>query len=329
MLSKGATCFLVVFLSAIAGSSAAVNAADKVLEMARQVFNVNKDSLLLGMKEGLLGKEQQQQQQQQQKHTNVLTTTMTESLAVHFDVLEITDSLGREMTSPTWQAMLRALGGDREILKRFKGLRDKFAQLESQLTESQTVERLEELSKLSPAWNKVWSHLQNRVEKVTNLYEWFDRYQKNSEAVNERTLKDYALAVHSKDGESVKRTEETIHELVCPEKKDEDDEVSASHAAADLTSDVDHRQTAQQSAVPVQSAPAVNQAQSAAAQSAPADLTAAANHTLVNQTDSIDCVGGVFDTLNDTLTKVSLPLPGRKNKNPHYNNLWPISGICR
>lgn len=148
---------------------------------------------------------------------------LVEPLSLQLAVLQVTDSLKREMSLPKWQAMLRALGGDREILKRFVQLRTRFSTLEKQVGQAgdewAIVEQLKNLAELetsSTSWGLLWSQLHNLIQTVNNLYEWFDRYQRNAAVVNERTLRDFADTVHGQDNLTTGKVLESIHKAVCP-----------------------------------------------------------------------------------------------------------------
>lgn len=146
-------------------------------------------------------------------------------LSLQFGVLHVTDSTSRDMSLPKWQAMLRALGGDREILKRFAQLRPSFNELEIQVSQQQDgqqeiyqiFDRLAEIeTSVNNSWSRLWPKLKSSVHVVSNLYDWFDRYQRNAAVVNERTLRDYAETVHGQDGLTTSQAIEEIHQVVCP-----------------------------------------------------------------------------------------------------------------
>lgn len=163
------------------------------------------------------------------------TTELVQPLSLQIAVLHVTDALSREMNLPKWQAMLRALGGDREILKRFTQLRPHFAALEKRLIQGQdggTEEQLDQLAALntsSTTWTRIWPQLQTFIQTVANLHDWFDRYQRNAAVVNERTLRDYAETVHGTDGLTISRALASIHKAVCPSSTSEDDMESANN----------------------------------------------------------------------------------------------------
>ena len=149
---------------------------------------------------------------------NQLESSVVNPLSLQLAVLQVTDSLNREMSSSTWQAMLRALGGDREILTRFSRLRERFSVLEDQLALGRSTEQFQVLSDISHSvWSRLWPQLETLVKTVTDLYDWFSLYQRNSAAVNERTLSDYAQLVHGKDGLNTIKALDFIHKIVCPE----------------------------------------------------------------------------------------------------------------
>jgi hypothetical protein len=158
-----------------------------------------------------------------------VTTEFAQPLSLQIAVLHVTDALSREMNLPKWQAMLRALGGDREILKRFAQMRPHFALLEKKLGQGQdggTEEQLDQLAALNTSfttWTRIWPQLQTLIHTVGNLHDWFDRYQRNAAVVNERTLRDYAETVHSTDGLTIGQALISIHKAVCPFSMDEDD----------------------------------------------------------------------------------------------------------
>lgn len=146
-------------------------------------------------------------------------------LSLQFGVLHVTDSTSRDMSLPKWQAMLRALGGDREILKRFAQLRPSFNELENQVGQqqdgqqeiNQIFDQLAEIeTSVKNSWSRLWPKLKSSVQVVSNLYDWFDRYQRNAAVVNERTLRDYAETVHGQDGLTTSQAIEAIHKVVCP-----------------------------------------------------------------------------------------------------------------
>lgn len=156
------------------------------------------------------------------------TTEFVQPLSLQLTVLDLTNALSREMNLPKWQAMLRALGGDREILKRFAQMRPHFALLEGRLKQNQEGgldQQLDQLAALntSTTWTRIWPQLKTLIENVANLYDWFDRYQRNAAVVNERTLRDYAEAVHSKDGLTLAEALHLIHQQVCPSGTDDQD----------------------------------------------------------------------------------------------------------
>ncbi len=164
------------------------------------------------------------------------TTELSQPLSLQIAVLHVTDALSREMNLPKWQAMLRALGGDREILKRFTQLRPHFAALEKRLysqgQDGGTEEQLDQLAALntsSTTWTRIWPQLQTFIHTVANLHDWFDRYQRNAAVVNERTLRDYAETVHGTDGLTISRALASIHKAVCPSSTSEDDIESANN----------------------------------------------------------------------------------------------------
>lgn len=146
---------------------------------------------------------------------------IAQPLSLQLEVLDLTNSLNREMNLPKWHAMLRALGGDREILKRFAQMRPYFTELEGLLKQGhdEGIEgQLDRLAALntSSTWTRVWPQLQTLINTVANLHDWFDRYQRNSAVVNERTLLDYAKTVHGNDGLTISKALESIHEEICP-----------------------------------------------------------------------------------------------------------------
>ena len=152
---------------------------------------------------------------------------LAQPLSLQVAVMHVTDALSREMSLPKWQAMLRALGGDREILKRFAQMRPHFAALEKQLGQGQdggTEEQFDQLTALntSSTWTRIWPQLQSFIQTVTNMHDWFDRYQRNAAVVNERTLRDYAETVHGTDGLTISKALASIHKAVCPPGVDDD-----------------------------------------------------------------------------------------------------------
>lgn len=145
---------------------------------------------------------------------------LVQPLSLQIAVMQVTSALSREMNLPKWQAMLRALGGDREVLKRFAQMRPHFALLEKRLSAGQDggieeqLNQIAALSTSSTTWTRIWQQLQTLIQEVDNLHDWFDRYQRNSAVVNERTLRDYAETVHS--GLTIEKALASIHEAVCP-----------------------------------------------------------------------------------------------------------------
>ena len=202
------TCVLLMILCFDRSLSAMV-AQDKVSEIIQQA-----EKHIFGMSEG--------DPRQLDGIQDGQITQMVEPLSLQLSVLQVTDSLTREMSLPKWQAMLRALGGDKEILKRFAQLRSGFSNLEKQVGQSGDhwgmYEQFNHLSELktSTPWARLWPRLQTLVETVSNLYDWFDRYQRNAAVVNERTLRDYADTVHGQDGLTTVKAIESIHKPACP-----------------------------------------------------------------------------------------------------------------
>lgn len=199
----------------------AMVAQDKVIEMVQQVKEQISDTLM-GVPD-LTGQK---------------APTWSEPLSLQLAVLEVTDSLSREMSLPKWQAMLRALGGDREVLKRFAQLRPRFNALEKQANYEGGIEDqlnlVANLNTSSTSWGLLWPQLQTLIQTVTNLHDWFDRYQRNVEVVNERTLRDYAETVHGKDGLTTGKAIESLHTSVCPfdiEDENNDDSFNSSRMA--------------------------------------------------------------------------------------------------
>lgn len=148
---------------------------------------------------------------------------LAQPLSLQMAVVRVTDALNREMNSPKWQAMLRALGGDREILKRFGQMRQHFDVLQKQLNRDQdgggdVEDQLQQLadSNTTSKWSSLWPIVRSSIETVDSLHDWFDRYQKNSAVVNERTLRDFADTVHANGGLTLANTLDAIHKMVCP-----------------------------------------------------------------------------------------------------------------
>ena len=213
-------CLLLLLLQAATIQSAMV-AQDRLLELVHKV-----KSELHDVKDHVVQEAQDTTRDQliqlmrsaseQQEQTD--TPAVIGALALQMDVLNVTDSLNREMSIPTWQAMIRALGGDREILKRFAQLRPSFAAMEKQLSHGSAEDQLNQLSfEFESPWTRLWPQLQTLIETVSNLHDWFDRYQRNSAVVNERTLRDYADTVHGSDGLTTAKALESIHKATCPE----------------------------------------------------------------------------------------------------------------
>jgi hypothetical protein len=202
---------MLMFLVLVPQLEAAVVAQDKVFEMvhqARQIFanltGPQTDASLLPSADA--------------------EVPIVDPLSLELAVLQVTDSLSREMSSPTWQAMLRALGGDREILKRFAQLRPRFAAIEKRLTRGQVEDHFSLLGdSMETPWTRLWPQLQTLIETVGNLHDWFDRYQRNSAVVNERTLRDYAETVHGSDGLTTVKAIESIHKAICPENPNQEE----------------------------------------------------------------------------------------------------------
>lgn len=143
--------------------------------------------------------------------------TVADPLSLQLAILRVADSLHRETSSSSWTAMLRALGGDREILTRFSALRDRFSSLEYQLVSSGAMHQLRTLSDHHESdYSRVWPQLETLLSSVSSLYEWFHLYQRNAGAVNEKTLRDYADSVHGQDGTTTVKALQLIHETVCP-----------------------------------------------------------------------------------------------------------------
>jgi hypothetical protein len=169
-------------------------------------------------------------------------TEFAQPLSLQIAVMHVTDALNREMNLPKWQAMLRALGGDREILKRFAEMRPHFASLEKRLNQGQDggiEEQLNELAALNTSmttWTRIWPQLQTLIHTVGNLHDWFDRYQRNAAVVNERTLRDYADTVHSTDGLTIGQALISIHKSVCPFSMDDayDDYTESENNSTDI-----------------------------------------------------------------------------------------------
>ncbi|KAI9565211.1 hypothetical protein GHT06_008993 [Daphnia sinensis] len=160
-------------------------------------------------------------------NNGAVMTQLVQPLSLQIAVMQVTAALSREMNLPKWQAMLRALGGDREVLKRFAQMRSHFALLEKRLSAGQDggieeqLNQIAALSTSSTTWARVWQQLQTLIQEVDNLHDWFDRYQRNSAVVNERTLRDFAETVHS--GFTIERALASIHEAVCPYTMDDED----------------------------------------------------------------------------------------------------------
>jgi len=176
-------------------SSAAVNAQDKAIELAREAH-----AQLLDQLDGQL-----------------LLLPLADPLSLQLAVLKVTDSLTREMSVPTWQAMLRALGAEREILRRFADLRPRFTAMEKQLVQGRVEERLTNLSRHALVWSRSWPPLHSIIETIGGLHGWFDRYQRNAAVVNERTLRDYAESVHGSEGLTTINALEQLHQHTCPD----------------------------------------------------------------------------------------------------------------
>lgn len=200
----------------------AMVAQDKVTEMVQQVKQQISELQL-----GVLDSTGQE-----------TTTYWAEPLSLQLAVLQVTDSLNREMSLPKWQAMLRALGGDREILKRFTELRPRFSALEKKTSYEGDAGIDEQLNLVASfntsatSWSLLWPQLQSLIQTVSNLHDWFDRYQRNAEVVNERTLRDYAETVHGTDGLTTRKAIESIHTSVCPfDIEDENDNLNISRNA--------------------------------------------------------------------------------------------------
>lgn len=223
--------FFLLLLAAARLSLSAMVAQDKVMELIEQIQGqtTERTTATSGL-ELLVAKEKDQ------------LIELAQPLSLQLAVLEVTDSLIREMNLPKWQAMLRALGGDREILKRFAHIRPMFGSLEQQLspaTEKGIEDHLNQIVKLnvSDAWNGLWSQLPTLIKSVSNLYDWFDRYQRNAAVVNERTLRDFSDAVHGEGGLVTTNAIESIHKAVCPTNvKDYGDYVSNSYHVPDSPS---------------------------------------------------------------------------------------------
>lgn len=146
-------------------------------------------------------------------------------LSLHLAVLDVTDSLNRETSQATWQAMLRALGGHREVLKRFSQIRQEFATLEKRVGYGKSYgieDKLDNLAKMnvSTNWNVVWPTMHAAIKRVADLYSWFDRYQRNAAVVNDRTLRDYAEIVHGQEGLTAQKAMESLHFLMCVDNDD-------------------------------------------------------------------------------------------------------------
>lgn len=207
-LQRLASCMLI--LSVLCGpTKSAIVAQEKLKEMAQEAIGAyslsNEDDLRLI--------------ESTTKETS--SADVVQPLSLQIAVLQVTDALSHEVNLPKWQAMLRALGGDREILKRFAQLRPHFTILEKQLGQGQEwgiEEQLEKLASLetSSSWSRIWAQLHTLVHNVANLYDWFDRYQRNAAVVNERTLRDYAETVHGAEGLTISKTLDSIHKTICP-----------------------------------------------------------------------------------------------------------------
>lgn len=160
-------------------------------------------------------------------NNGAVMTQLVQPLSLQIAVMQVTAALSREMNLPKWQAMLRALGGDREVLKRFAQMRSHFALLEKRLGAGQDggieeqLNQITALSTSSTTWARIWQQLQILIQEVDNLHDWFDRYQRNSAVVNERTLRDFAETVHS--GFTIEKALASIHEAVCPYTMDDED----------------------------------------------------------------------------------------------------------
>ena len=192
-------------LISVRESSAAVNAQEKLWEMARQAQTLF---------DQMLNSTEADRQQA------ALQESLVDPLALQYAVLRVTDSLSHKTGTPNWQAMLRALGGDHEILRRFVALRPRFSALDKQVNNVEDL--FNKLNKKSRSWSEVWPLLLTRIDSIANLHEWFDRYQRNVAMVNERTLRDYAETVHNKDGATTIAALEEIHNFTCPEREDGD-----------------------------------------------------------------------------------------------------------
>ena len=157
------------------------------------------------------------------------SSPLTDPLLLQLSILETSDALQREMNSFTWQAMLRALGGDREILTRFAKLQPQFARIDTQLSAGRVMEQFKVLGAFSGRWNGQWSQLERYIAAVTDLYDWFNLYQRNVGAVNENTLRIYAESVHSGDNPvTTIQVIESIHKFACPDAYDTVDD-NATH----------------------------------------------------------------------------------------------------
>ena len=212
-------CGILILILLLKPSMQAMVAQDKVIEMVQQVKQQISE-LQLGAQDST-GQE-------------TTTTYWAEPLSLQLAVLQVTDSLNREMSLPKWQAMLRALGGDREILKRFTELRPRFSALEKQASYDGDAGIDEQLTLVASfntsatSWGRLWPHLQSLIQTVSNLHDWFDRYQRNAEVVNERTLRDYAETVHGTDGLTTMKAIESLHTSVCPfDVDDENDSLNS------------------------------------------------------------------------------------------------------
>lgn len=146
-------------------------------------------------------------------------------LSLHLAVLDVTDSLNRETSQASWQAMLRALGGHREILKRFSQIRQEFSTLERRIGFGKGYgieEKLDSLARMnvSTSWSVVWPTMQLAIKRVADLYSWFDRYQRNAAVVNDRTLRDYAEIVHGQEGLTAQKAMDSLHFFMCVDNDD-------------------------------------------------------------------------------------------------------------
>ncbi|XP_046442502.1 uncharacterized protein LOC124192954 [Daphnia pulex] len=220
----GSCLLLLVFLQPAWSS---IVAREKVIELIHQA---QAEERLFELKELFEGDKEE------------VPTEFAQPLSLQIVVMHVTDALNREMNIRNWQAMLRALGGDREILKRFAEMRPYFASLEKRLNQGQDggiEEQLNELAALNTSmttWTRIWPQLQTLIHTVGNLHDLFDCFQRNATVVNRRTLSDYADTVHSTDGLTIGQALISIHKAVCPFSMDDayDDYTESENNSTDI-----------------------------------------------------------------------------------------------